>query len=157
MYIRISFLRCTRHLKNVVSTSRVIFTFCSKRIATSRWSDNNHSQKIKRLKKTNNRKERTNTNKNLSKTLINLVTVKNKRLKTELKSYWQTDAKRQKNWKQKSENRNRKKTKSKELWNRLNELNGEFEKIRQSNKELKKMSVAVLQINCNNFLFFLNV
>ena len=41
------------------------------------------------------------------------------------------------------------------MWNRLNELNGEFKKIRQSKKELKKMSVAVLQINCNNFFIFL--
>ena len=31
-----------------------------------------------------------------------------------------------------------------EMWNRLNELNGEFKKIRQSKKESKKMSEAVL-------------
>ena len=30
------------------------------------------------------------------------------------------------------------------MWNRLNKLNGEFKKIRQSKKESKKMSEAVL-------------
>ena len=35
------------------------------------------------------------------------------------------------------------KAKEGEMWNRLNELNVEFKKIRQSNKEAKKMSSAV--------------
>ena len=43
--------------------------------------------------------------------------------------------------KQKSEEN---KVKEGEMWNRLNELNGEFKKIRQSKKESKKMSEAVL-------------
>ena len=43
--------------------------------------------------------------------------------------------------KQKSEEN---KVKEDELWNCLNELNGEFRKIRQSKKESKKMSEAVL-------------
>ena len=30
------------------------------------------------------------------------------------------------------------------MWNRLNELNGEFKKIRQSKKEAKKMSATIL-------------
>ena len=36
------------------------------------------------------------------------------------------------------------KVKEGEMWNRLNELNGEFKKIRQSKIEAKKMSSAVL-------------
>ena len=36
------------------------------------------------------------------------------------------------------------KVKEGEMWNRLNELNGEFKKIRQSKKESKKMSEAGL-------------
>ena len=43
--------------------------------------------------------------------------------------------------KQKSEEN---KVEEDEIWNRLNELNGEFRKIRQSKKESKKMSEAVL-------------
>ena len=43
--------------------------------------------------------------------------------------------------KQKSEEN---KVKEGKMWNRLNELNGEFKKIRQSKKESKKMSEAVL-------------
>ena len=43
--------------------------------------------------------------------------------------------------KQKSEEN---KVKEGEMWNRLNELNGEFKKIRQSKKESKKMSATVL-------------
>ena len=43
--------------------------------------------------------------------------------------------------KQKSEEN---KVKESEMWNRLNELNGEFKKIRQLKKEAKKMSSAVL-------------
>ena len=35
------------------------------------------------------------------------------------------------------------KAKEGEMWNWLNELNGEFKKIRQSKKEVKKMSSAV--------------
>ena len=31
-----------------------------------------------------------------------------------------------------------------EMWNRLNELNGEFKKIRQCKKEAKKMSATIL-------------
>ena len=31
-----------------------------------------------------------------------------------------------------------------EMWNRLNELNGEFKKIRQFKKEAKKMSATIL-------------
>ena len=31
-----------------------------------------------------------------------------------------------------------------EMWNRLNELNGEFKKIRQYKKEAKKMSATIL-------------
>ena len=37
-----------------------------------------------------------------------------------------------------------KKLKEGQMKNRLNELNGEFKKIRQSKKESKKMSTAVL-------------
>ena len=36
------------------------------------------------------------------------------------------------------------KAKEGHLWNRLNELNGEFKKIKQSKKELKKTSATVL-------------
>ena len=43
--------------------------------------------------------------------------------------------------KQKSEEN---KVREGEMWNRLNELNGEFKKIRQSKKESKKMSTTVL-------------
>ena len=36
------------------------------------------------------------------------------------------------------------KAKEGQLWNRLNELNGEFKKIKQSKKEVKKTSATVL-------------
>ena len=35
------------------------------------------------------------------------------------------------------------KVKEGEMWNRLNELNGEFKKIRQSKKEEKKISATI--------------
>ena len=36
------------------------------------------------------------------------------------------------------------KVKESKMWNRLNDLNGEFKKIRQLKKESKKMSAAIL-------------
>ena len=44
--------------------------------------------------------------------------------------------------KQKSEEN---KVKEGEMWNRLNELNGEFKKIRESKKEAKKVSATVVK------------
>ena len=77
---------------------------------------------------------------------MNSAIAKNKRLKTALQNDWLTDAKKAeelkiKKRKQKSEEN---KVKEGQLRNRLNELNGEFKKIRQSKKESKKMSTAVL-------------
>ena len=45
------------------------------------------------------------------------------------------------------------KAKEGQMWNRLAELNGEFKKIKQSKKDIKKISSTVLQIVVN-FLFF---
>ena len=77
---------------------------------------------------------------------MNSAIAKNKRLKTALQNDWLTDAKKAeelkiKKRKQKSEEN---KVKEGQLRNHLNELNGEFKKIRQSKKESKKMSTAVL-------------
>ena len=77
---------------------------------------------------------------------MNSAIAKNKRLKTALQNDWLTDAKKAeelkiKKRKQKSEEN---KVKEGQLRNCLNELNGEFKKIRQSKKESKKMSTAVL-------------
>ena len=77
---------------------------------------------------------------------MNSAIAKNKRLKTALQNDWLTDAKKAeelkiKKRKQKSEEN---KVKEGQMRNRLNELNGEFKKIRQSKKESKKMSTAVL-------------
>ena len=47
------------------------------------------------------------------------------------------------------------KAKEGQLWNRLAELNGEFKKIKQSKRDIKKMSATVLQIVVI-FLFFFN-
>ena len=44
--------------------------------------------------------------------------------------------------KQKSEEN---KVKEGEMWNRLNELNGEFKKIRESKKEAKKISATIVK------------
>ena len=77
---------------------------------------------------------------------MNSAIAKNKRLKTALQNDWLTDAKKAeelkiKKRKQKSEEN---KVKEGQLRNHLNELNGEFKKIRQSKKESKKMFTAVL-------------
>ena len=77
---------------------------------------------------------------------MNSAIAKNKRLKTALQNDWLTDAKKAeelkiKKRKQKSEEN---KVKEGQMRNHLNELNGEFKKIRQSKKESKKMSTAVL-------------
>ena len=37
------------------------------------------------------------------------------------------------------------KVKEGEMWNRLNELNGEFKKIRESKKEAKKISATIVK------------
>ena len=44
--------------------------------------------------------------------------------------------------KQKSEEN---KVKEGEMWNRLNELNGDFKKIRESEKEAKKISATIVK------------
>ena len=77
---------------------------------------------------------------------MNSAIAKNKRLKTALQNDWLTDVKKARELKirkrkQKSEEN---KVKEGQMKNRLNELNGEFKKIRQSKKESKKMFTAVL-------------
>ena len=77
---------------------------------------------------------------------MNSAIAKNKRLKTVLQNYWLTDVKKARELKirkrkQKSEEN---KVKEGQMKNRLNELNGEFKKIRQSKKESKKMFTSVL-------------
>ena len=77
---------------------------------------------------------------------MNSAIAKNKRWKSALQNDWLTDVKKAeelkiKKHKHKSEE---KKVKEGQMKNRLNELNGEFKKIRQSKKESKKMSTAVL-------------
>ena len=77
---------------------------------------------------------------------MNSAIAKNKRLKTALQNDWLTDAKKAEEWKIKKRKQKSEENKVKEgqMRNRLNELNGEFKKIRQSKKESKKMSTAVL-------------
>ena len=77
---------------------------------------------------------------------MNSAIAKNKRLKTALQNDWLTDVKKARELKirkrkQKSEEN---KVKEGQMKNRLNELNGEFKKIRQSKKESKKMFTSVL-------------
>ena len=71
-----------------------------------------------------------------------------KRLADRRKKAEELKAKRRK---QKSEEN---KIKEGEMWNRLNELNGEFKKIRQLKKESKKIFATLLWINCSKFLVF---
>ena len=65
------------------------------------------------------------------------------------------DMRKQKNCEQKKIKAKEEESKAKEgqMWNRLAELNGEFKKIKQSKKDIKKISSTVLQIVVN-FLFF---
>ena len=77
---------------------------------------------------------------------MNSAIAKNKRLKTALQNDWLTDVKKARELKirkrkQKSEEN---KVKEGQMKNRLNELNGEFKKIRQSKNESKKMFTSVL-------------
>ena len=77
---------------------------------------------------------------------MNSAIAKNKRLKTALQNDWLPDAKKAEEWKIKKRKQKSEENKVKEgqMRNRLNELNGEFKKIRQSKKESKKMFTAVL-------------
>ena len=77
---------------------------------------------------------------------MNSAIAKNKRLKTALQNDWLTDAKKAEEWKIKKRKQKSEENKVKEgqMRNRLNELNGEFKKIRQSKKESKKMFTSVL-------------
>ena len=77
---------------------------------------------------------------------MNSAIGKNKRLKSALQNDWLTDAKKAEELKIKKRKQKLEENKVKEcqMRNRLNELNGEFKKIRQSKKESKKMSTAVI-------------
>ena len=77
---------------------------------------------------------------------MNSAIAKNKRLKTALQNDWLTDVKKARELKIRKRKQKLEENKVKEgqMKNRLNELNGEFKKIRQSKKESKKMFTSVL-------------
>ena len=77
---------------------------------------------------------------------MNSAIAKNKRLKTALQNDWLTDAKKPEELKIKKHKKKLEEKKSQRRTDEehLNELNAEFKNIRQSKKESKKMSTAVL-------------
>ena len=91
---------------------------------------------IKQITNNNWLKKLTKTNRIRSKPFMNLAKAKSKRWKNVRKNDWWRDAKKQKNWRSNdAEESEENRIKEGEMWNRLNELNGEFKKIMQLKKE----------------------
>ena len=153
-FIRTYFLKFTLRPRKEDSIWKTTCTSCFKRTKIKWWFVNKIWRRIQEIMKTNT-KELAGSNRNQLKTLMNSAILREQDIK-------QRAEKRNAARHEKTEELWAKKIKAKEeeskakegqMWNRLAELNGEFKKIKQSKKDIKKISSTVLQIVVN-FLFF---
>ena len=147
MSSRTCFLRFTRHQKNEGLIWRAISTSYPKRTEIRWRSDNTSSQKLHQTTNMSIEKKHSNSNKNQLKTLMNSATLKkpNWKKKAEIQSVEKRERAKEKRAKKRKLKLEENKIKEREMWNRLNELNGEFKKIKQAKKNEKKMSSTVVK------------